>query len=110
MRFLREFYNKYPMITVRLIAFLGGIPLVCIIMLIIHQLFGLTAYQYMYTPALVFFASVYLYFLREATTIHIREKPLRSNKQRFYSFYHGFLGAASAICLISSICSFLGLL
>lgn len=110
MRFLREFYDKYPMITVRLIAFLGGIPLVCVVMLIIHQLLGMEVYQYMYTPLLAFFASVYLFFLRKATVVHINEESLWSNKQRFYSCYHVFLGVTSVIFLISSICAFLGLI
>lgn len=110
MRVLREFYDKYPMITVRLISFFGGIPLICIFFVLIHELFGIKVYQYLYAPILAFLASVYVYFLRKATLVHIYKELPWSNKHRFYSFYRGFLGVISVIFLITSICGLIGLL
>ena len=110
MRFLQKLYDKYPMTTVRLIAFFGGISFICIFMALIYLLFGMNTYQYLYAPTIGILASVYYYFLRKATMIHIIQELPWSFKYRFYSFYRGFLSVVSVISLFSSICGLFGLL
>lgn len=110
MRRIREFYDRYPMITVRLIFFFGGTSLICVVFVLIHELFGKQMYQYLYAPLMAAVASAYFFFLRKAAIYHIRADFPWSIKHRFYSCYAGFLLVLSVICLFSSVCGFLGLI
>ncbi|MBQ2977825.1 MAG: hypothetical protein IJE17_10065 [Clostridia bacterium] len=110
MRRIREFYDRYPTITVRLIFFLGGTPIICVVYALIHELFGKQVYQYLYAPLLAAVASAYFFILRKATLYSIQTDVPWSIKHRLYSFYSGVLLVLSVLSLFSSVCGFLGLI
>ena len=90
---LRELYDRYPMTVVRVTGFVLGIPVACIIMVVIHELFGLAVYQRMYVPVILLLAEVFLYFLRKAAARHIKtdHENWDTAKSRLYSKYYTFL-------------------
>lgn len=90
---LRELYDRYPMMVVRVAGFVLGIPAVCFIMLIIHELLGLDLYQKLYAPVLAALACVHFFFLRRAAARHKWEIREGWNAQNsgFYDKYCVFL-------------------
>ena len=110
MRRIREFYDRYPMITVRLIFFFGGTSLICVVFVLIHELFGKQMYQYLYAPLMAAVASAYFFFLRKAALFHIQADFPWSTKHRFYSGYSVFLLVLGVIFSLSSVCGLLGLI
>ena len=90
---LRELYDRYPMTVVWVTGFVLGIPVVCFIMLVVHELFGIGIYQKMYAPTILLLAEVFLYFLRKAAARHIKtdHENWGTAKSRFYSKYYTFL-------------------
>ncbi len=90
---LRELYDRYPMTVVCVAGFVLGIPAVCIIMLMIHELFGFDVYQKMYVSVIMLMAEAFLYFLRKAAARHIKtdHENWDTAKSQFYSKYYTFL-------------------
>ena len=110
MRSFREFYDRRPMITVRLVSFFGGIPLVCILLASIHELFGLEVYQRLYVSVLSLLSAGYLFFLGKAAMAHVKkDHTWYSTKRTFYYRYSIFLRVLMVIFAIASILELLGL-
>ncbi len=105
----QELYAKYPMTMVRVTAFLCGPVIAGLILLPIHELFGLAIYQRLYAPILLVLGCVHLFFLRKAAATHIRtdHEGWDIRKSRFYNGYYRFLSILMVIFAMTIVWSLL---
>lgn len=103
----RELYAKYPMTVVRVTSFLCGPIIAALLLLPIHELFGLAIYQRMYAPILLALACVHLFFLRKAAVTHIRtdHKGWDTRKSRFYNGYYRLLSILMVVFAMTIVWS-----
>ena len=102
---LRELYARYPMTVVRVAGFFIGVPAVCIIMVVIHELMGFDVYQRLYAPILCALASVHFFFLRKAAIKHTwsYHESWHNHNSSFYEKYAIFLTVLIVWCALGSI-------
>lgn len=101
----RELYTRYPMTVVRVTSFLCGPVLAGLMLLLIHELFGIAVYQRLYGPILSALGCVHLFFLRKAAATHIRtdHECWNTEKNRFYNGYYRFLSILMVVFAIAMI-------